>query len=142
MAEKRFRAIIRSVTVATLLGGSGLGHRDLHAQASAQSAATSQNPISILFHSDPNPLRVGKNSFEVMVKEGEKAVKDAEVTLVFEAPGSNVSTTKSTIALKYRAAGIYRGSGEVTVPGDWSITIIVKREGREAAIRRLAVVAK
>ena len=64
--------------------------------------------VTILFHSDPNPLKVGTNQFEVLVKDAKKAVKDAEVTVVFDT---------LTVPLKYRAAGIYRGSAEMTMPG-------------------------
>src|SRR5882724_695873 len=86
--------------------------------------------VTILFHSDPNPLKVGTNKFEVLLKDGKKEVKDAEVTVVFGA---------STVPLKYRAAGIYRGSGEITTAGDGVVTIVAKRDGREVATRRLTV---
>lgn len=109
-------------------------------------AASNQNKLSILFHNDPKPLKIGENKFEVMVKDAAgKAIKDADVSLTFYMPAMpqmKMAEMKNTVPLKHYGDGIYRGSGQVTMAGQWTVTIVVKRDGRELGTRKLGVSAK
>jgi hypothetical protein len=103
-------------------------------------AQPGQSGITILFHSDPQSLRVGKTKFEVMVKEGKKSVKDADVSLQFDRSAlSDAPDVKSKITLKHYADGIYRGSGLITAPGNWNVMIVVRRGGQQIGTRQLTL---
>lgn len=92
--------------------------------------------VSILFHQDPEPARIGENKFEVLVKDGTKAVKDADVSLELRGPAPQPEVV---VVLKYYGDGIYRGKGAVTISGKWSVVVHVRRGGREVATRALTI---
>lgn len=81
-----------------------------------------------------------------MVKDaGGKAVKGSDVSLMFYMPAMphmKMPDMKNSVPLKHYGDGIYRGSGQMTTAGQWTVTVIVKREGTELGTRKLTVVAK
>ena len=119
-----------AVSVLTLSTGAASG--------TLQDGPLHGNVLSILFHSDPNPPRAGQNKFEVLVKNGDEAVKDAEVSLTLASPRAqehDAQSTKNIVLLKHYGDGIYRGQGQVARPGQWAATIRVTRAGREIGTR-------
>ncbi len=107
--------------------------------------ASLQPPITIAFHSDPAPLRIGEGKFEVMLTDAKnKRVSDADVVLLFSQPTQTVKTlqVKSTVPLKYYGDGIYRGKGPVSSAGHWRVTAVVKRDGTQIASKTFIVTAE
>ena len=99
----------------------------------------------ITFTSEPDPPRMGDNTFEVMVMQGGQPVTDADVSVEFfmpAMPSMNMAEMKNTMALKHEGGGRYRGTGNVMMAGDWEATVMVMRGGQELASRKLRVVAK
>lgn len=78
--------------VAILMGLAGVTPSDADAVAG-------QNGPTILFHSDPQPLKIGENKFEVMVKDGKTPVKNADVSLELLSPESRQAHV--VLRLKY-----------------------------------------
>ncbi len=127
--------------------------------SSAAASQTRKNsptqPLTILFHSDPEasgfhkepkPLKAGPNKFEVLVKDASgKEVDDADVALTLRMPANprtKMAEMTNTIPLKHYGAGIYRGEGDVAMAGTWSATIVVKHDGREIGTRKLDLIAQ
>ena len=140
MGNRSALVVVRAFTLAGLL-------LTLPAQAFAEAPSQThqRNPVSILFHSDPNPLKSGENKFEVMVKDGDKAVRDAEVTLTLalsRPQERDERAAKPVVLLKHYGDGIYRGQGQVTASGRWTATIHVNRAGQEIGSRTLTLEAK
>ena len=108
--------------------------------ALAFSTLAAQN-IGIQFHNDPDPLRVGPNKFQVLVTElAGKRVHDATVQLQISRTAE--PHMRRTIGLKYYGDGIYRGAGEMTRSGDWTIIAIVRRGGEVIGTRSLSVTVR
>ena len=108
--------------------------------------ATSGQGLQIGFTGNPDPLRAGSNSVEVMVKQPDGTpVTDASVTAVFymaAMPSMNMPEMRSTFTLNPVGNGLYRGDGELVMSGNWDVTVTVQREGVKLGTRKLTVVAK
>lgn len=114
------------------------------AQAPAAPAAGA-GQAEITFTSQPDPPRMGENTFEVMVMQGGQPVTDADVSVMFfmpAMPSMNMAEMRNTVALKHEGAGRYRGTGNVMMAGDWDATVMAMRGGQEIASTKLRVTAK
>jgi nitrogen fixation protein FixH len=97
--------------------------------------------VGILFHSDPDPPRVGLNKFQVLVSDSAgKRVEDAAVQL--QISRTTEPHMRRTIGLKHYGDGLYRGTGEMTRPGEWSVVAVVRRGGEVIGTRTLSVTVK
>ena len=112
--------------------------------AAAPPTAFAQD-IDVTFKTEPDPPKVGENTFEAMVMAGGQPVTDGGVSveLVMPAmPSMNMSEMRSTVALKHDGSGRYRGTGKVTMAGTWEATVKVTRNGQEIGSRKFPVTAK
>jgi hypothetical protein len=91
------------------------------------------------------PVKMGENTFDVMVMQGGQPVTDADVSLQFfmaAMPQMKMSEMKNSVSLKHEGNGRYRGTGNVMMAGDWETTVMVMRGGQELGSRKLTVTAK
>jgi RND family efflux transporter MFP subunit len=113
----------------------------------AQPSASSQKPgIDILLTSTPIPPKVGDNAFEVMVKGADgKPITDAEVTMMFymaAMPAMNMPEMRNTATLQHQKEGRYVGMAQVMMGGQWDVTVMVKRGGKDIGSKRFPVSAQ
>lgn len=113
--------------------------------AAVASPMTSMQDLDVTFKTEPDPLKVGENTFEAMVMAGAQPVTDADasVELVMPAmPSMNMPEMRSTVALKHDGGGRYRGAGSVAMAGEWDATVKVTRGSQEIGARKFRVSAK
>lgn len=97
------------------------------------------------FKTEPDPPKVGENTFEAMVMAGGQPVTDGGVSVEFvmpAMPSMNMSEMRRTVALKHDGSGRYRGTGNVDMAGAWEATVKVTRSGQEIGSRKFPVTAK
>ena len=112
--------------------------------APAASAATGAQNVEVTFKSEPDPPRMGENTFEVMVMSENQPVTDADVSVEFfmpAMPAMKMAEMRNSIPLKHEGGGRYRGAGNVMMAGSWDATVSVKRSGQEIGSRKLQVTA-
>lgn len=117
------------------------------AQAPAPAAATqtTADGVEVTLTNEPNPPRVGENTFAVTVRQNGAPVTDADVAVEFfmEAmPSMNMAEMRNTIPLTHDGAGQYRGMGNVMMSGGWDVTVRVARGGQEIAAPKFPVTAQ
>jgi len=108
-------------------------------------ASTEGQTLDITFTSEPDPPKMGENTFETMVMSGGQPVTDAEVAVELympAMPSMNMAEMRSSIPLKHEGGGRYRGAGKVMMSGAWDATVSVKRGGQEIGNRKFSVTAK
>ncbi len=111
--------------------------------ASGQAAG---GALDITYRTQPDPPRSGNNVVEVTVRQADGSpVTDAAVTAVFSMPAMpsmNMPAMRSDATLAHAAAGTYRGTGELSMAGTWTVTLTVKRGDQEIGVKNFSVVAK
>ena len=115
------------------------------AAAPASSSESQTQQLEITFMSQPEPPKMGENTFEAMVMAGSQPVTDAEVSVqLFMAamPAMNMPEMKNSVPLKHEGGGRYRGTGNVMMAGSWDATVMVMRGGQEVGTRKFTVSAK
>jgi hypothetical protein len=113
--------------------------------AGAAAPMTSMQDIDLTFKTEPDPPKVGENTFEAMVMAGGQPVTDGSVSVEFvmpAMPSMNMAEMRSTVALKHDGSGRYRGTGNVAMAGTWEATVKVTRSGQEIGSRKFPVTAK
>ena len=106
--------------------------------------ATAQN-VDITLRSEPDPPKMGENTFEVMVMSGGQPVTDADVAVELFMPAMpqmKMPEMRNSVPLKHEGNGQYRGTGNVMMAGSWDATVSVKRAGQEVGSRKFPVTAK
>ena len=116
------------------------------AAAPAPKAAASATKLDITFQTQPKPMKVGNNSFEVMVKDGAgQPLNGADVSVLLTMPAMpamKMPAMRNDVNLKAAEPGKYTGTGQVMVAGDWTVTVSVKQGGKEVAQKKLLLSAK
>lgn len=135
-----------AVLAATLLAACGRsGDQKPHAEMDMPAASTSEG-AAIAFSSEPSPPRMGQNVFEVTVRDdGGAPVTDATVTVEFFMPAMpqmNMPEMRDTATLTHDSRGVYRGTGQVVMAGDWNVTVTATRNAEEIGRRTLKVTAQ
>ena len=149
---KRITAVCVMVGVAAVAAACGGGQPSSSRETTATTpgaaapapAATAQNVV-ITLKSEPDPPKMGENTFDVMVMAGGQPVTDADVAVeLFMAamPEMNMAEMRSSVPLKHEGNGQYRGTGNVMMTGNWDATVSVKRGGQEVGSRKFPVTAK
>lgn len=114
--------------------------------APAAAAESTRQNLDITFKSEPDPPKMGENTFEVMVMSGNsQAVTDAEVSVEFymaAMPMMNMPEMRNTVPLKHEGSGRYRGMGNVATAGKWDATVKVMRSGQDLGTRKFSITAK
>jgi hypothetical protein len=137
-------AVLVGLLSAGCRGGSQQNDASAPPAAVAPPVASLQD-IGITFKTDPDPLKVGENTFEAMVMAGGQPVTDAGVSveLVMPAmPSMKMPEMRSTLALKHDGSGRYRGTGNMAMAGAWDATVKVTRSGQDIGSRKFPVTAK
>ena len=120
----------------------------MFAAACSKQETTSQagtGLAEITFKSNPEMLKMGDNSFEVMVMQDGKPVDDAQVSVEFfmaAMPQMNMKEMRTKTDLMAMGNGMYQGKGQVITAGNWDVTVMAIKSGREIGSRKLAVTAK
>ena len=109
-------------------------------------SAGSAQRIDISFRPQPDPPRIGENTFEVAVRDAAgQPISDADVSITFFMPAMptmNMPAMRNSAKLPPAGGGIYRGSGQVVMAGRWDVTVDVSRAGQRLGSRQFAVVAR
>ena len=92
----------------------------------------------------PKALNAGDNQFEVMVKKADgKPLTGADVSVLLRMPKtSTMGEMRDEVTLVPSGAGMYAGSGSVTMAGKWTVNISVKQGGKELARQQVTLAAK
>jgi len=109
------------------------------APAASAPAGAAQTGMDITLRTHPDPVRMGDNTFEVMVTQDGKPVTDATVSTEFymaAMPSMNMPEMRTKTDLAHVGNGMYRGDGQVTMAGNWDVTVMVMRGGQEIGSRR------
>ena len=138
------------VLVGLIAAGCGRGTQNDAANqgmASMPAAAppTTSQDIDVTFKTEPDPPKVGENTFEVMIMASGQPLTDGSVSVEFvmpAMPSMNMAEMRSTVPLKHDANGRYFGVGNVAMAGEWDATVKVTRGGQEIGHRKLRVTAK
>jgi nitrogen fixation protein FixH len=141
-------AAIAAVVIAAGCGGGSEGPVSESTPAASVPAAPAQagtQAIDITFRTDPSPVRMGENTFEVMLMQDGTPVVDAMVTTEFfmaAMPSMSMPEMRTKAELTHAGNGMYRGKGQVMMAGDWDVTVSAMRGGQEIGSRKIAVTAK
>jgi uncharacterized GH25 family protein len=101
--------------------------------------------MDVILTTTPDPVQTGDNTFEVMVREDGKPVTDATVSTEFymaSMPSMNMPEMRTKTDLTHAGNGMYRGKGQVTMAGDWDVTVRVVRSGQEIGSKKMTLTAK
>lgn len=147
-------AVVALVTAASLLatacggGNQQQGNADANmpmpAPAPAPAATPPAGSVEIGFKSEPDPPKMGGNTFDVMVMSGGQPVTDADVSVEFfmpAMPSMKMPEMRNTIALTHEGNGRYRGTGNVMMAGSWDATVSVRHGGQVIGSRKFPVTA-
>jgi nitrogen fixation protein FixH len=101
--------------------------------------------VDMTFKTDPDPVRTGENSFEVVLRQDGTPVTDAMVTTEFfmaAMPSMNMPEMRTKAELTHAGDGTYRGTGQVVMAGDWDVTVTAMRGEQELASRKVTLSAR
>jgi RND family efflux transporter MFP subunit len=116
------------------------------ASAPARGSTAENTGIQITFRTIPDPPKTGDNQFEAIVTDASgKPVDDADVTVRFYMPAMptmNMPPMQNETKLSPAGRGVYRGTGQIMMAGQWDTTITVSRGGQRLGAKQLPVVAK
>ncbi len=114
-----------------------------------QTASKSSSPqaaLDIALRMQPDPPKVGENTFEVTVKDDQgQPVADADVAIQFfmaGMPTMNMPAMRNEVKLSSAGGGLYRGAGEITMAGRWEATVVVSRQGQRLGAKQLPVTTR
>ncbi len=112
----------------------------------AQGAPAAREQLDIAFRSQPDPPKIGENQMEVTVKDSSgKPIDGAEVDVQFFMPAMptmNMPAMRNNVKLSPSGGGVYRGTGQVLMAGQWEATVAVTRNGQRLGAKQLTVVAR
>lgn len=138
-------AVIALIGMSAACGNSSEQPAPESAPATSTSAGAAQTGVDITLRTNPDPVRTGDNTFEVMVMQNGKPVTDATVSTEFympAMPSMNMPEMRTKTDLTHAGNGMYRGKGQVTMAGDWDVTVTVMRGGQEIGRRTVTLTAK
>jgi Cu(I)/Ag(I) efflux system membrane fusion protein/cobalt-zinc-cadmium efflux system membrane fusion protein len=112
-----------------------------------ESASTSSPALQVDFATDPNPPHKGRgNQLTVkLTREDGKPFTGADVSVVFFMPAMpqmNMAAVNAEAHLRESPPGTYRGSLSLAYGGSYQVTVRVKRNGQQLAVKQLAVHAE
>jgi hypothetical protein len=113
--------------------------------AAACGGGNGAQSVEIDFTTNPDPVATGENTFEVVLTQDSTPVTDAAVTAEFfmpAMPSMNMPEMRTKADLAHQGNGVYRGSGQIMMAGDWETTVTATRGGQEIASRKLTVTAR
>lgn len=151
MTPGRYRTIylIGLIVVAPMLlascgGGQGASTSATDGQVIPPGAAS--DGLVVTFGTRPDPLEKGDNTIQVTVRRADGSpVTDGTVTAVFSMPAMpsmNMPAMRTDTTLQHEGEGRYRGTGQLSMGGTWTVGITIAQGSKELATRRLSIVAK
>lgn len=138
-------AVIAAMGISAGCGNGSEQRAPESAPAASTPAGAAQTGMDITLRTNPDPVRTGDNTFEVMVMQDGKPVTDAMVSTEFympAMPSMNMPEMRTKTDLTHAGNGMYRGNGQVTMAGDWDVTVTVMRGGQEIGRRTVKLTAK
>ena len=112
----------------------------------AAAPATGGQGVSIDFRSEPDPPRYGDNAVEVTLRQPDGTpITDATVTAVFSMPAMpsmNMPAMRAEAPLTHVEGGRYKGTGQLSMGGTWTVVVTASRGGETVAKKTLSIVAK
>ena len=145
---KRVNVALGVVVLGSILAvGCGGGEQNTEdtPPAPAPAAPAAAPGVEVTFTSEPDPPKMGENTFEAMVMSGGQPVTDADVSVEFfmaAMPSMNMAEMRNSVPLTHEGGGRYRGTGNVMMAGAGDATVSVRRNGQEIGARKVSVVAK
>jgi nitrogen fixation protein FixH len=137
-------ALVLLVLSTGLVAASCTASHDAAPAAAAQTVSTPQ--MTVTFASEPGPLTTGDNKILVTVKQPDGTpIADGNVTAVFSMPAMpsmNMPAMRSDATLTPQGNGVYRGTGQLSMAGTWSVALSVSRSGQPLGTAQFSVVAK
>lgn len=148
MKRTKFATVAALIAAVAISVGCGDGNE----QPASESAAVASSPagsgqtgIDITLRTTPDSVRMGENTFEVMVMQDGKPVTDATVSTEFymaAMPSMNMPEMRTKADLTHVDNGMYRGTGQVTMAGNWDVTVMVMRGGQQIGSKKVTLTAK
>lgn len=139
-------AVIAAIGISVGCGNGGEQSATESAPAAASTpAGAAQTGMDITLKTNPDPVRMGDNTFEVMVMQDGKPVTDATVSTEFymaAMPSMNMPEMRTKTDLTHVGDGTYRGKGQVSMAGNWDVTVMVMRGGQEIGSKTMTLTAK
>ena len=136
------RVAVGAMAIAAVVVAVGCGSGQPEPDSSSTAPASG---LDITLRTTPDPVRMGDNTLEVTVREDGQPVTDASVSAEFymaAMPSMNMPEMRSKADLSHAGNGMYRGQGQVSMAGNWDVTITVMRGGQQIGSRKIAVTAK
>ena len=103
--------------------------------ATAVSASAQSGGATVTLTTKPSPLGLGQNLFEVTLNDMKgQPIPDADLTLVLVMPADPKTKhpeMKTEGKLKNVGKGKYSGIAMVTMAGEWDVTVIASRNGKQ-----------
>lgn len=75
-----------------------------------------------------NPGRAGPNTFTVLLKQGGRPVKLAEVRIIETMLDMNMGT--QYVIVNQKGRGVFKGSGQIAMGGHWQLEVLVRLPNR------------
>lgn len=102
--------------------------------------------LDIQYRNEPDPPHLGPNTIEVTVRQPDGSpITDATVATVFTMPAMpamNMPAMRSDAPLTHAGGGVYRGTGQLSMAGTWTVNVTVSRGSAPLGSKRFSVVAK
>jgi Cu(I)/Ag(I) efflux system membrane fusion protein/cobalt-zinc-cadmium efflux system membrane fusion protein len=109
-------------------------------------AAGAVDGVHVRFGTEPSPPAKGENIVQVTVAKADGSpLTGGTVTVVFSMPAMpsmNMPAMRSHADLTHEGGGRYRGTGQLSMAGTWSVAITVVDGSKELATRHTSIVAK
>lgn len=141
----RTTVLAGAAVMATLVVAVACGSGSTEGERVGSASVPAQPGIEMTLTTTPDPVQTGDNTFEVMVREDGKPVTDATVSTEFvmaAMPSMNMPEMRTKTDLTHAGAGMYRGQGQVTMAGNWDVTVRVLRNGQEIGSKKMTLTAK
>ena len=138
-------ALLAAVAISVGCGSGNEQPASESAPGASSPAGSAQAGMDITLTTSPDPVRMGENTFEVMVTQDGKPVTDATVSTEFymaAMPSMNMPEMRTKTDLTHAGNGTYRGKGQVTMAGNWDVTVTVMRGAREIGSKKVTLTAK
>lgn len=103
------------------------------ASSSAAAAEKDAGPFKVSLKTVPADPKAGTTAFEIAVTRDGKPVSDATVSLTLSMPAMP-GMKASEVALAGGANGIYKGSGNLSMAGEWDAKVSVKSSADEGSV--------
>ena len=105
--------------------------------AAVASAAAQTGGATLTLSTNPSPLLLGQNQFEVVLKDAKGGpIADADVAIVLLMPADPKTKhpeMKTEGKLNNAGKGRYNGIAMVTMAGEWDVTVTASRNGKPLA---------